>query len=70
MMQLLPTGTFGWVNPKDYTLDYYSKDTPIGYFFEVDHNYPDELHDYPLVGKNLEVKKRNFLQLSVTNQRR
>ena len=36
-----------------------SEQSPIGYFFEVDHKYPDKLHelhnDYPLAPKNLAV---------------
>ena len=45
MMQLLPTEISDWVNPKDFNLDNYSNNSPVGCFLEVDFNYPDELHD-------------------------
>ena len=53
MMQLLPAEILDWVNTKEFNLDNYSNDSPVGCFLEVDLDYPDELHelhnDYPLV---------------------
>ena len=58
-MQLLPTRILHWVNPRDFNLDNYSNNTPIGCFLEADLDYPDELHDlhndYPLAGKKVKV---------------
>ena len=36
IMQLLPTEILAWVNPKDFSLNYYSDGSPIGSFLEVD----------------------------------
>ena len=59
MMQLLPTEIRDWVNQKDFSIDNYSNDSPIGCFLKVDLDYPDELHDlhngYPLAGETLKV---------------
>ena len=61
MVQLLPIEILDWVNPKDFNLNNYSKDSPIGCFLEVHLDYPDELHDlhndYPLAGKKIKVRK-------------
>ena len=48
MTQFLPSEILDWLNPKDFSLDINSNDSPIGRFEEVDIDYPDELHDYPL----------------------
>ena len=48
MTQFLPSEILDWLNPKDFSLDINSNDSPIGCFEEVDIDYPDELHDYPL----------------------
>ena len=47
MTQFLPSEILDWLNPKDFSLDINSNDSPIGCFEEVDIDYPDELHDYP-----------------------
>ena len=44
MTQLLPTETLDWVNSKDFNLDNYYNDSPIGCFLEAYFDYPDELH--------------------------
>ena len=72
MIQLLPTEILDWVNPKEFNLDNYSNDSPIGCFLGVDLYYPDELHDlhndYPLAGEKIEVKKEIFsnYQIQIT----
>ena len=52
MIQPLPYGGFEWVEPK-----YYSEKEGIGYIYEVDLEYPDQLHhlhnDYPLAPQKL-----------------
>ena len=49
MMQLLPTEILGCVNPKDFNLDSYFNDSPIGCVLEVDDSKMYDLHnDYPL----------------------
>ena len=45
MMKLLPTAVCDWVDPKHFSLDKYSNDSSIGYFLEVDFDYPDEFDD-------------------------
>ena len=45
MMQHLPTEKLDWVNPKNFHLHNYSKNSPKGCFLEVDFDYADELHD-------------------------
>ena len=42
LMELLLTEILDQVNPKDFNLDNYSNDSPIGCFLEVDLNYLDE----------------------------
>ena len=62
MTQPLPTEILDWVNPKDFSLDNYSNDCPIGCSLEVVLDYPDELHDlhnvYPLASQKIELKKK------------
>ena len=49
MMQLLPTEILGCVNPKDFNLDSYFNDSPIGCVLEVDDSKMYDLYnDYPL----------------------
>ena len=52
---------FGQIYPKDFNVDNYSDDSPIGYFLEINLDYPDELHnlhnDYPLAGEKIKVTK-------------
>ena len=61
MMNLLPTEIYDQVNPKDFNLDNYSNDSPIGCFLEVVLDYPYESHnlhnDHPLAGEKIEVRK-------------
>ena len=44
-MQLVPTETLVWVDPKDFSLDNNFNDSSIGCFSEVHHDYSDELDD-------------------------
>ena len=46
MMQLLPTETLDWVNPKVFNRDHYFNDSPIGWFLKVALDYPNELLDF------------------------
>ena len=59
MMQLIPTETNDWVNPKDFNLNHSFNDIPTCGFLEVKLDYPDELHDfhngYQLVGEKIKV---------------
>ena len=60
IMQFLPTEILNWVNSKDFSLNNYSEDSPIGCFLEVDLDYPDELHDlhdYSLAGEKIQLRK-------------
>jgi hypothetical protein len=63
MSQYLPTGDFKWNNEKwntDRILNL-KDDSEIGYLFDVDISYPEELHDYlnqyPPLPENMIIKK-------------
>ena len=60
-MQLLPTKILHWVDQKDFSLDNYRNDSPIGFFLQVDLDYLHELHDlyneYPSEGEKINVRK-------------
>ena len=55
MVQPLPCAGFRWVEPKHYT----QKEPGIGYIYEVDLEYPEELHDlhnhYPCAPESMKV---------------
>ena len=68
-MQHLPTEKLHWVNPKDFHLHNYSKNSPTGCFLEVDFDDADELHDYHNL-HNCMICRRNFVGISITNHRR
>ena len=60
MSEYLPYGGFKWLkNVDEFDVMSVSEKSPIGYFLEVDLEYPDELHelhnDYPLAPKKLAV---------------
>ncbi|GFY78920.1 uncharacterized protein TNIN_96261 [Trichonephila inaurata madagascariensis] len=58
MSQHLPTHDFSWTDEDVNFMDV-PNDSDIGYIFEVDLEYPDELHDlhncYPLAPEKIEV---------------
>ena len=55
MIQLLTNEILDLVNQEKLNLDHYYDNNQIGYFPEVDIDYPDELHDfhndYPLAAE-------------------
>ena len=60
MSGYLPYGGFKWLKNVDgFDVNSISEKSPIGYFLEVDLEYPDELHelhnDYPLAPEKLAV---------------
>ena len=60
MSGYLPYGGFKWLKNVDgFDVNSVSEKSPIGYFLEVDLEYPDELHelhnDYPLAPEKLAV---------------
>ena len=62
MSQPLAYGQFDWLTKKEingFCLDSISENSSIGYFLEVDLEYPRELHDlhndYPLASEKLEI---------------
>ena len=71
-MQLLLTKILDSLNPKDFNLDNYFNDSPIGGFLEVDRDYSDQLHDlqngYPLAGKKIKITEEILpeYQLQIT----
>ena len=67
MREYLPTHGFKWVEKTFNDIDYWTKfilkqneNQAIGFFFEIDLEYPDELHDlhddYPLAPHHLEIE--------------
>ena len=68
MSQYLPTGGFEWVHLDTTSPEYWTKfvneqqdKQDLGYFFNVDFEYPKELHDlhdaYPLAPEHMEIKE-------------
>ena len=60
MSEYLPYKGFEWLKDVDeFDMMLISEKSPIGYFLEVDLEYPDELHelhnDYPLAAEKLAV---------------
>ena len=60
MSECLPYGRFKWLKNADkFDVNSISEKSSIGYFLEVDFEYPDELHelhnDYPLASEKLDV---------------
>ena len=60
MSDYLPYGRFKWLkNVDNFDVNSISQKSPIGYIFEVDLKYPDELHvlhnDYPLAPEKLTI---------------
>ena len=58
--EYLPCGRFKWLKNIDkFDIMSISEKMPIGYFIEVDHEYPDELHklhnDFPLASEKFAV---------------
>ena len=74
MSEYLPCGRFKWLKNVD-KLDIMSinEKSPIGYFLEVDLEYPDELHelhnDYPLAPEKLVICCRNLVKKLLINMR-
>ena len=60
LIEYLPYGWFKWLKNVDgFDMNSISKKNTIGYFLEVDFEYPDELHelhnDYPLGSEKVAV---------------
>ena len=60
MSEYVPYGRFKWLKNVDgFDVNSVSEKSPIGYFLEVDLEYPDELHelhnDYPLAPEKLAI---------------
>ena len=59
MTQLLLTWILEWVSSIDFKLENYSNDSPIGWFLEINFDYPNKLHnfhyDYPLASEKVKV---------------
>ena len=56
----LPYGGFKWLkNADEFDVNLISEKSPIGYFLEIDLEYPNDLHelhnDYPLVPEKLAI---------------
>ena len=56
MSEYLPYEGFKWLKNIDkFNVMSISEKSPIGYFLEVELEYPDELHDYSLAPEKLAV---------------
>lgn len=74
MRKKLPTGGYQWVENHQFTHDEIlnlSDDADIGYYFEVDLEYPEHLHDlhndYPFCAENIYTpNKKNSKKLMLT----
>ena len=69
MSEYLPCGRFKWLKNVDkFDVMSISEKSPIGYFLEVDLEYPDELHeldnDYPLAQEKLAASSDMLLKPS------
>ena len=69
MNQPLPYDGFDWLNKQEINeldLDSVSENSSVGYFLEVDLEYPSELHDYhnyyPLATEKLEISSDMLLK--------
>ena len=56
-MQALPFEVLDFFEPEKFNLDNCSGNSSIGYFSEVDFEYPDKLHDYRVPAEKIEVTK-------------
>ena len=66
MSKFLPTNRFKWIDPKEFDLNKYIRNSSERCVFEVDLEYPKELqelhNDYPLAPDKIEKPKRNVLR--------
>ena len=73
MSQPLPVGEFEWIDGADMSnIETIKEDAEYGYMFEVDLDYPKELHDdhndYPLAPQNVEIDKVHKLVPTLFNR--
>ena len=61
MSKFLPTSGFKWIDPKEFDLNKYTRNSSKGCNLEVDLEYPKELrelrNDYPLAPEKIEIKR-------------
>ena len=77
LSEYLPYGGFKWLKNVDgFDVNSISEKSPIGYFLEVDLEYPDELHelhnDFPLAPEKLAVSSdmlSNYCKKLLINMR-
>ena len=73
MSKFLPTNGFNWIDPKEFDLNKYTKNSSERCVLEIDLKYPkglQELHnDYPLAPNKIEIKRemRSIYQLKTTD---
>ena len=60
--KFLPTSGFKWIDPNEFDLNKYTKNSSTGYVIEVDVEYSKELHElqnyYPLAPDTIEIKRK------------
>ncbi|XP_033229766.1 glutamic acid-rich protein-like [Belonocnema kinseyi] len=73
MSECLPFGGFEWVLDQDINVQNIPDDLPIGYIYEVDLEYPTELHDFhrdlPLAPEHFVPPNSSFFGISAVVQR-
>ena len=73
MSKFIPTSGFKWTDPKEFDLNDYTSNSSKGCIFEVDLEYPKELHeshiDCPLAPDKIEIKREMLseYQLKIAN---
>ena len=61
MSKFLATDGFKWIDPKDFNLNKYTRNSSKECVFEIDIEYPKELrvfhNDYPLAPDKIKIKR-------------
>ena len=64
MSKFLPTSELKWIDPKEFDLKKYIRNSLKGNVFEVDLEYPKELHElhnnYPLAPDKIEILRETL----------
>ena len=71
MSKFLPTSGFKWIDPKEFDLNKYTRNSLKGCVLEVDLEYPKELrelhNDYPLAPDKIKIKREMLPNYQLKN---